>query len=53
MATPAKGKKPTKSKTAARATATRPTAKAATTRAKYEQAGAPWWKRIPLPQPKS
>ena len=27
-------------------------AAAAKGRAKYEQSGAPWWKKIPLPQPK-
>ena len=53
MATPTKGKKLTKGKTAARATATRSTTKKTPTPGKYEQAGAPWWKRTPLPQPKS
>ena len=53
MATPAKSKKPPKGKTAARPTTTRATTAKKPASSKYEQAGAPWWKRTPLPQPKS
>ena len=43
-------KKPAPKKAAARTT----TRKATTAKAapKYEEPGAPWWKRVPLPQPK-
>ncbi len=46
----AKGNKKTTAPTSARGAgkAARPTPKAA---AKYEQPGAPWWKKLPLPEP--
>ena len=53
MATPAKSKKPTKGKTATRAKTVRTVTGKKPALAKYEQTGAPWWKRTPLPQPKS
>ena len=53
MATATKKKKPATSKTATRAKTPRATTGKKPAVAKYEQAGAPWWKRIPLPKPKS
>ena len=53
MATAAKKKKTATSTAGARAKTPRATTGKKPAVAKYEQAGAPWWKRIPLPQPKS
>jgi hypothetical protein len=44
-------KKASAKKAPAKSKAARPAARS-TTAAKYEQAGAPWWKRVPPPPPK-
>lgn len=44
-------KKTSAKKAPAKSKAARPAARR-TTAAKYEQAGAPWWKRVPAPPPK-